>query len=251
MGDPGKKTHAAVTTGGSALSRYQTVVIGRGGFRTTAYFEFCAWLSFVPGAVGLWLRKTFWRGLFGSCGSGVVFGAGVTLRHPHRIHLGNRVVVSEGVILDARNDGSEDVIRLGDDVMLANNTMISCKQGTVRIGNHVGLGAQTIVQSTNGCPVVIGDDAIVGPRCYIVGGGSYHIDRSDVPIREQGIVPDGGCVVENDVWLGAAVNVLGGVTVKTGAVVAAGAVVTRDLEPNSINAGVPARKLKSRFSDDS
>jgi len=251
MNDPGKKTHAAVTSGGSALSRYQNVVIGRGGLLSTVYFELCAWLSIIPGALGLWLRKIFWRRLFGSCGSGVVFGANVTLRHPHRIHLGDRVVVSEGVILDARNDGSGDVIRLGDDVMLANNTMISCKQGTVRIGHHVGLGAQTIVQSTSDCPVVIGDDVIVGPRCYIVGGGSYHIDRPDVPIRAQGIVPDGGCVIENDVWLGAAVSVLGGVTVKTGSVVAAGAVVNRDIEANSINGGVPARKLKSRFSENS
>ena len=63
------------------------------------------------------------------------------------------------------------------------------------------------------------------------------IDRDDVPIREQGIAPDGGCTLESNVWLGAAVNVLGGVTVGSGAVVAAGAVVTRDLEPNSISAG--------------
>jgi acetyltransferase-like isoleucine patch superfamily enzyme len=251
MGEPEKKTHAAVTAGGSALSRYQNVVIGRSGLLKTVYFELCAWLSIVPGALGLWLRKMLWRRLFGSCGSGAVFGANVTLRHPHRIHLGDRVVISEGVILDARNDGSDEVIRLGDDVMLANNTMISCKQGTVRIGRNVGLGAQTIVQSTNDCPVSIGDDSIVGPRCYIVGGGSYNIDRADVPIREQGIIPDGGCVLENDVWLGAAVNVLGGVTVKCGAVVAAGAVVNRDLESYSVNAGVPARKIKMRFEENS
>lgn len=247
MGEQEKKTHTAVTTGGSALSRYQNVVVGRSGLASTVYFEFCSWLTFAPGAIGLWLRKVFWRRLFGSCGAGVVFGTNVTLRHPHRIHLGRRVVVSEGVILDARNDDSQTVITLGDDAMLANNTMISCKQGTVHIGNHVGLGAQTIIQSTHGCPVSIGDDTIVGPRCYIVGGGSYHIGRDDVPIREQGIIADGGCALESNVWLGAAVNVLGGVTVRSGAVVAAGAVVTRDLEPNSVNAGVPARKIKTRF----
>jgi len=229
--------------------RYQKVVVGRGGFPATAYFEFCAWLTYIPGALGLWLRKIFWRRLFGSCGTGVVFGCNVTLRHPHRMHLGDRVVVSEGVILDARNEDSEEVIRLGNDVMLANNTMISCKQGTVHIGDDVGLGAQTIIQSTNNCPVSIGNDTIVGPRCYIVGGGSYNIDRADVLIRQQGIAADGGCVVESNVWLGAAVNVIGGVTVNSGAVVAAGAVVTRDLEPNSVSAGVPARTIKMRFAE--
>jgi len=229
------------------MSRYQDVVIGRRGFFSTLYFELGTWLTFIPGALGLWLRKVFWRRLFGSCGSGVVFGANVTLRHPHRIHLGDRVVISEGVILDARNENSTEVIKLGNDVMLANGTLISCKSGSVHIGDQVGIGAQTIIQSTSDCPVTIGADAIIGPRCYIVGGGSYHTDRTDIPIRQQGIIADGGCAIENNVWLGAAVNVLGGVRVETGAVVAAGAVVTRDVPTNTISAGVPARTIKTRM----
>ncbi len=246
MATESRKTHVAVTAGGSALSRYQDVVIGRKGFLSTLYFELCAWLIFIPGALGLWLRKVFWRRLFGSCGSGVVFGSNVTLRHPHRIHLGDRVVVSEGVILDARNENSTGVIHLGNDVMLANNTMISCKSGSVQIGDQVGIGAQTIIQSTYDCPVTIGADVIIGPRCYIVGGGSYHTDRIDIPIRQQGIIDDGGCIIDNNVWLGAAVNVLGGVRVESGAVVATGAVVTRDVPANTISAGVPARTIKQR-----
>ena len=241
-----KKTHAAVTREGSALSRYQDVVVGRTGLGRTLYFEFCAWLTFIPGALGLWLRKVFWRRLFGSCGGGVVFGANVTLRHPHRIHLGDRVVISEGVILDARNENSEEVIKLGDDVMLANYIVISCKSGTVDIGARVGVGAQSIIQSTNDCPVSIGADTIIGPRCYIVGGGSYRTNRTDIPIWQQGIVDDGGCVLEDNVWLGAAVNVLGGVTVKTGGIAAAGAVVTRDIPADTICAGIPAKPVRRR-----
>ena len=246
MPDTTKKTHAAVTGGGSALSRYQEVVVGRKGLPALLYFEFCAWLTFIPGALGLWLRKVFWRRLLGTCGAGVVFGANVTLRHPHRIHLGNRVVVSEGAILDARNESFDEVIKLGDDVMLANYTMISCKSGIVAIGARSGLGAHTIVQSTSDCPVSIGEDVIIGPRCYIVGGGSYRTDRTDIPIWQQGIEPDGGCILERNVWLGAAVNVLGGLTVKTGAVVAAGAVVTRDVAENTICGGVPAKTIRLR-----
>ena len=136
MATESRKTHAAVTSGGSALSRYQDVVIGRKGLLPTLYFELCIWLTFIPGALGVGLRKVFWRRLFGSCGSGVVFGSNVTLRHPHRIHLGDRVVVSEGVILDARNENSTGVINLGNDVMLANNTMISCKS-VVYLGESV------------------------------------------------------------------------------------------------------------------
>ena len=241
-----RKTHDAVTSGGSALSRYQDVVIGRKGFLSALYFELCTWLTFVPGALGLGLRKILWRRLFGSCGAGAVFGANVTLRHPHRVHLGDRVVVSEGTILDARSENSTEVIMLGNDVMLANNTMISCKSGSVHIGDQVGIGAQTIIQSTSGCPVRIGSDTIIGPRCYIVGGGSYHTERTDIPIRQQGIIDDGGCVLGDNVWLGASVNVLGGVRVNSGAVVASGAVVTRDVPTDTISAGVPARSVRLR-----
>lgn len=241
-----RKTHAAVTGEGSALDRYQDVVVGRRGWLALLYFEFCSWLTFIPGALGLGLRKLFWPRLFGACGRGVVFGANVTLRHPHRIHLGDRVVVSEGVILDARNDVFDEVIKLGDDVMLANYVVISCKSGVIDIGSRSGLGAHTVIQSTSGCPVSIGEDVIIGPRCYVVGGGSYRTGDLDVPIWRQGIEPDGGCALADNVWLGAGVSVLGGVSVGTGAVLAAGAVVARDVDENMICGGVPAKPIRSR-----
>ena len=204
------------------------------------------WLSPVPGALGLFLRKFFWPRLLGSCGRGALFGTNAILRHPHRIHLGDRVVISEGCILDARNNESQDVIVLGDDVILSNNVMISCKNGTVRTGSHVGIGAQAIVQSTTNCPVTIGSDVMIGPQCYIVGGGSYNIDRLDIPMWRQGIKSDGGVVLEDDIWLGAQVSVLGGVVMGKGSVAAAGAVVTKSIPERAICVGQPARVSRTR-----
>ncbi len=243
---PANKTHAAVTGGGSALRRYQDVMVGGRSLGRTLYYEWCSWLSPIPGALGLVLRKLFWPRLFGSCGAGTQFGAGVVIRHPNRIHLGQRVVISEGVILDGRNADTDEAIRIGDDTMLANSVMLSCKSGTIRIGAHAGIGAQTIIQSTSGCPVGVGDDVIIGPRCYLVGGGSYRLDRLDEPIWKQGIEPDTGCTVEDNVWLGANVTVLGGVTIASGSVIAAGAVVNRSVGENVICAGVPARVIRTR-----
>lgn len=57
------------------------------------------------------------------------------------------------------------------------------------------------------------------------------------------------CIIENDVWIGANACICRGVTVGTGAVIAAGAVVTHDVAPYTIVAGVPARPIKKRFSD--
>jgi len=241
-----KKTHAAVTQGGSTMSRYQQVIIGNRSFLPALYYEFCIWLAWIPGAVGLFLRKAFWPRLFGSCGKGVVFGSNIVLRHPGRIHLGNRVVISEGCILDARNEYMKEVISVGDDVILSNNVMISCKKGAVKIGARSGINAQTIIHSTQGNPVYVGSDAIIGPRCYIVGGGSYHTNRLDIPIWRQGIKNDGGVRLENDVWLGANVTVLGGVTMGTGAIAAAGAVFTRSVPERAVCMGIPASIVKMR-----
>ena len=176
----------------------------------------------------------------------MLFGAGVVLRHPGRIHLGDRVVVSEGCILDARHPDSQRVLVLGDDVNLANNVMISAKQGQVNIGARSGVGAGTIVHSALGNPVRIGEDVIVGPQCYIVGGGNYNTDRLDIPIWHQGIRPDGGVEIAGDVWLGAKVSVLGGVKVAGGAVVATGAVLTKEVPARAVVAGAPAKVLKVR-----
>jgi len=227
------------------------VVVGKRSFRYLLFFEFCAWIGRVPGALGLFLRKVFWPRLFGSCGSGAVFGEGILLRHPGRIHLGKRVVLSEGCILDARNDDLDRVLVVGDEVILSNNVIVSCKSGTVAIGSYCGIGAQTVIQSTTECPVTIGSDVVIGPRCYIVGGGNYHHERLDIPIWRQGIRPDGGVTLEDDIWLGSSVSVLGGVTMGTGSIAATGAVVTKSIPPRTICGGVPAKVIKIRGEDPS
>src|SRR5690606_1568132 len=118
--------HSKVTSGGSALSRYQEVMVGSKSISKLIYFEFCIWLSKVPGGIGLILRKLFWPRLFGSCSKSVVFGENVIIRHPHKIFLGNRVVISDGCILDARTMDLEKVIEIGDDVILSNKVTIQC-----------------------------------------------------------------------------------------------------------------------------
>jgi acetyltransferase-like isoleucine patch superfamily enzyme len=241
-----RKTQAAVTKGGSALFRYQEVVIGRRSLLATVGYEWRMLFKNTPGALGLFLRRLFWPGLFGFCGEGVLFGEGLVLRHPGRIRLGDRVVIGEGCVLDARSDGTGPGLALGDDVILSVGVSLTCKGGSIAVGDRTGFGTGTIIQSIGENPVVIGDDVILGPRCYVVGGASYRTDRLDLPIRLQGIADDGGVTIGNDVWLGANVTVLGGVTVGSGAVAAAGAVVTHDLPELSVAMGIPARTVRIR-----
>ena len=240
------KTHQAVTREASGLRRYQDVMVGSRSIATTLYFEWCSWLAPIPGAFGLMLRKTFWPKLFKRCGTGVMFGANMILRHPGRIRIGNNVVLSEGVLLDARSPTKEMAIEIGNDVILANNTMVSCKEGTVTIGNRTGIGAYTIIQSVQHCPVTIGEDAILGPRCYLVGGGNYQTDRLDIPIAQQGMRPSNGCSIGNGVWLGANVSTLDGAHLAEGSIAAAGAVVVKPVAAREIVGGVPARIIGKR-----
>jgi len=247
MSMDGMKTHRVATAEGeSSLSRYLQLVVGKKSLFSLAYFEWCLLLGVIPGAAGLFLRKIFWPRLLGACGRGGFFAAQVVLRHPGRIHAGSRVIISEGCICDARSPALEKALTLGDDVTLANNVMLSCKDGTIDIGERSGIGAQTIIHSVHGNPVSIGADAVIGPRCYIVGGGSYHTGRLDVPMAQQGIKADGGVILEDDVWLGANVTVLGGVTMGRGSIAAAGAVVTKSVAPREVVAGVPAKVVKKR-----
>lgn len=241
-----EKIHKALSEKGSALSKYQRIIVGDDSWLYLIYFEFCALLGKVPGALGILLRKVLWPRLFGSCGKGVMFADNIVLRQPKKIHLGDNVIISEFCILDARHDDEDEVIVLENDVMLSTNVMISCKNGCIKIGKNAGLSAQTIIHSTNDCPVYIGNDVIIGPQSYISAGGNYHFDRLDIPIREQGINPDGGIRLKDNVWLGGRVTVLGGVTMESGSIAGAGAVVNKSIPANAICAGVPAKVLKKR-----
>lgn len=241
-----KKTHEAVTGSGSALAKYRQVMIGERSLGVLLYYEFCQLMVFIPGALGMVLRKVFWPRMFGGCGKGTVFGCGIVVRQPKKIVLGSAVVVSEYCVLDGRHGSGGCSIRVGDQTILSNNVMLSCKDGSISIGNRVGINAQSIVQSTNGNAVSVGDDCVLGQRCLIIGGGNYDISDPGVLIRSQPIAPDGGVNVAPNAWLGANASVLGGVTIGEGSVVGAGAVVSRSIPPFSVCMGIPARVVRQR-----
>lgn len=245
----GLKTHAAATGTGSALKRYQDLIVGSRSLTKLIYFEFCSFLGLIPGAAGLLLRKLFWPGLFGSCGKGCNFAKGIILRHPGRIHLGARVVISEGCILDGRHHQAERALVLGDEVNLSNNVVLTCKHGCIKIGAHAGLGTGAIIQAVHANDVTIGEDAVLGPLVYLAAGGNYDLAGPEEATRTRPIKEQDSIIIENNVWLGGRSTVLGGVTVGAASVVAAGAVVTKSVAPGSICAGVPAKVVRSRMDE--
>ena len=247
---PLPKTHAAITGKGSAFARYQDTVIGNRSLASLLYFEFCSWMSILPGAFGLALRQFFWPRLFGSCGRKVYFGRNVSLMHPKRIHIGESTVISDGCVLDARNPTAERVLQIGSNVMLSHGVVISCKNGSVSIGSDCGFGPYSVIQSAHGNAVSIGNDVIAGSYCFITGSGNYNTDRTDIPISKQGTLATDGTHLGDGVWLGAKASAVGGVTIGKDSIVGTGAVVTKSVPALSVCVGVPAKVIRTRGSHD-
>lgn len=241
-----KKTHAAITGKGSALSRYLDVVVGQRSILKLVYFEFCTFLSLIPGAGGIFLRKIFWPYLFKQCSKNVVFGRGIRFMHPNKISILKGTVISDYCVLDGRSPDANSAIQLGEDTMLSHGVILSCKGGDISLGNNVGIGVYSVIQSTRDNPIEIGSNVIIGPRSYISGGGNYNTERVDIPICKQGMKIMGGTIIEDGVWLGANVTVLGGTNIGADSIVGAGAVVTKSLPVLSISVGTPARVIAMR-----
>ena len=104
------------------------------------------------------------------------------------------------------------------------------------------MGAASFLGGQGG--IVIGTDVIMGPGVRIFSE-NHRTDAMDRPIRAQGVTR-ATVRIDDDCWIGAGATILAGVTIGTGSVVAAGAVVTHDVPPWSVVAGVPARVVRSR-----
>ena len=202
-----------------------------------------------PGAGGYLLRQWAYRRLLRAGGAGGRWGVGVSLRHPGKMTLGERVAVDDHAMLCARGVGSGEgggVFEIADDATISRFCILQSKRGDLRVGARSLLGTHSQVVSTNGCR--IGADVNTGPQCYL-GGSRHGIARNGVPMMQQETDSRGPLVVGDDVWLGAGVRVMEGVRVGRGAVVGAGAVVTRDVPDFAVVAGVPARLLGFRGAD--
>lgn len=116
--------------------------------------------------------------------------------------------------------------------------------GHIRIGKNCHINSGCVLYSGNG--IELGDDVLIGPNCALVPV-NHATDRMDIPIRLQGFAQSkGGITIESNVWLGAAVTVLDGVTIRSGCIVAANAMVNTNLEVPGIYGGIPAKFIRAR-----
>jgi len=139
-------------------------------------------------------------------------------------------------------------ISVGSDCRISGQTTFTARahgdeQKELEIGNNVGIGWQTTIAV--GRKVTLGDNVRIAGRSFLAGYPGHPIDPE---MRAQGC-PDttdqvADITLEDNVWLGTGVFVMAGVTIGHGSVIAAGAVVTKDVPPMVIAGGTPAKIIR-------
>jgi galactoside O-acetyltransferase len=163
------------------------------------------------------MRRCFWRAGAKRCGHGLQVGAGAGFKHLETFDIGDKVFIGAQAYIQGRFDG------------------------TTVIGNHVWIGPQAYFDARD---IVLEDYVGWGPGAKVLGSAHTGVP-ADVPIVQTDleIKPVRICAWAD---IGTNATILPGVTVGRGAMVGAGAVVTSDVPPFAVVAGVPARFLKWR-----
>jgi acetyltransferase-like isoleucine patch superfamily enzyme len=169
------------------------------------------------GPVDTLMRRAIWRGLARSCGAKLQIGSGAGFKHPETFEIGKGVFIGAQAYIQGRFDG------------------------TCVIGDHTWIGPQAYLDARN---LVMGAFVGWGPGAKVLGS-THTAMPVDVPIisTDLQVKP-----VRIEAWadVGTNATILPGVTVGKGAIVGAGAVVTEDVPPFAIVAGVPAKVLRYR-----
>lgn len=155
------------------------------------------------------------------------------------IQIGNNVKIFGHVDLRNRENGK---IIIGSDVEIDNDCrFVAANNATLELKDKCFIGPYSIFNA--------GDDIIIGS--YTISGGFVHIQSSNHGISKNEKIwlqkhSYGKIHIGEDVWLGANCTILPGVQIGSGAVIAAKAVVTKDVQPWQVVAGVPAKEISER-----
>ena len=228
--------------GVSAREKYAALIIGKPGWGALVAYELIVLLSqCVPGALGLALRKNLYPLLLGACGRNVVFGQNVVLRHPHKIHIADNVVIDDNCLIDAKGESNAG-IRIASGVFVGRNTILSCKNGDIELAEGANVGFNCEIFSAS--RVRVGRNVLIAAYCYLIGGDHDFSDTSRAVLEQAR--KSAGITVGDGAWLGAGAKILDGVEIGAHAVIGAGAVVRESVPDRATAVGVPARIVGTR-----
>jgi acetyltransferase-like isoleucine patch superfamily enzyme len=115
------------------------------------------------------------------------------------------------------------------------------------IGDNCSIGAQSHITAIN--KIVIGNNVLTGPRVLITdnahGNSVDENEKLDIPPYKRELISNGSVIIEDNVWIGEGSMIMPNVYIGKGSIIAANSVVTKDIPPYSIAAGVPAKVIRT------
>jgi len=197
--------------------------------------------GWIPTVIGILIRTVVYRLILSIEGNAAI-EKNIRLRFANNIRLGNGSYLDENVYLHACPSG----IEIGENSLLMHGAILhvynfrDLPNAGIKIGKDCLISEYTVIRGQGG--VTIGDRVYTSPNTQIVAV-NHVFDDPERPFIHQGITAQ-GIRIEDDVWLGTNAVITDGVQIGKGAVVAAGAVVTKNVPAHTIVAGVPAKVIK-------
>jgi len=177
----------------------------------------------LPGNTGGALRRSWYSRRFRSCGS---------------VNIGQ-----------ACEFISPDSISFHGHASIGRNCFFTADGGSIEIGDQTAFNVNVHLNASIGGKVRIGENCLIGPN-VVMRTANHRFQDITRPIRLQGHAI-GDIIIEDDVWIGANVTIVGNVKIQHGAVIGAGTVVTKDVPPMAIVVGFAARTVRFRGAEGS
>lgn len=191
------------------------------------------------------LRGLFYKMRFGQSKGLLFIGRGVSIRQPGRIQVGKNFKAEDYCEIQ----GLGKTMKFGDNVTIGRFAMIRPAgyylgepgEGLI-VGDNSAIGAMCYLGPSG--KITIGNNVMLGPNVSM-SAENHVFDNPEATIKSQGVVRK-GITIADDVWIGTGALIMDGVTIGQCSVIAAGAVVTKDVPPYSVAGGVPAKVIKMR-----
>jgi galactoside O-acetyltransferase len=183
----------------------------------------------------------------------------VVKKYASHLEIGNSIMMP-GFNLDLRNPVREKkYLKLGNDCMINCSFVFESEDGEVSIGDRVFLGGGTVICRSR---IEFGNDIFVAWGGYFYDHDSHSLDyrqrhldmsrqledyrsgRNFILNKDWSDVASKPIVIQDNVWIGMHCIILKGITIGEGAIVGAGSIVTKDVEPWTVVAGNPAKIIK-------
>ena len=176
----------------------------------------------------------------------LLVGKKVRIFYPNNLQVGYNTIIEDGAEINCL---SLQGIKLGNSVTIGKYAIIRPSNiygGSIGEGLTMGDNSNIGPYNYIGCSgkITIGNNVMLAPRVSIYAE-NHVFDHPEILIRDQGVEKK-EVIIEDDCWIAANSILLAGVTIGKGSVVAAGSVVTENVPPYSVVAGVPAKWIKSR-----